>query len=161
MISATLLFGILISSSYRLKFLGSANNVKWQMPWYCSLYNFTKKGTFTGSQIYKLASFTLFLIGEEGQNVSYTQVRRTRGITQGLGTQALINACKHRIPIRTNGEHKLPQTVRANIKFRSEIGIQTRQNAPLMVKRWKEVSAVDKATITKALAVSYFNIFLC
>ncbi|KAK9911051.1 hypothetical protein M0R45_034975 [Rubus argutus] len=93
--------------------------------------------------------------GEEGQNVSYTQVRRTRGITQGLGTQALINACKHRIPIRTNGENKLPQTVRANIKFRSEIGIQTRQNAPLMVKRWKEVSAVDKATITKALAIKF------
>ena len=161
MISATLLFGILIASSYRLKFLGSANNVKWRMPWYCSLYNYTTKGTFTGSQIYKLASFTLFLIGGEGQNVSYTQVRRTRGITQGLGTQALINACKHRIPIRTNGENKLPQTVRANIKFRSEIGIQTRQNAPLMVRRWKEVSAVDKATITKALAVSYFNIFLC
>ncbi|KAM5554606.1 hypothetical protein ABKV19_022816 [Rosa sericea] len=95
------------------------------------------------------------IFGEAGQNVSYAQARKTRGITQGLGTQALINACKQRIPIRTNGEHKLPQNVRANIKFRSEIGIQTRQNAPLMVKRWKEVSAVDKEKITKALAIKF------
>ncbi|XP_040368993.1 uncharacterized protein LOC112182290 isoform X2 [Rosa chinensis] len=95
------------------------------------------------------------IFGEAGQNVSYAQARKTRGITQGLGTQALINACKQRIPIRTNGEHKLPQNVRANIKFRSEIGIQTRQNAPLMVKRWKEVSASDKEKITKALAIKF------
>ncbi|XP_050386375.1 uncharacterized protein LOC126802735 [Argentina anserina] len=95
------------------------------------------------------------VFGEAAQNVSYEQARKTRGITQGLGTQALINACKQKIPIRPNSEHKLPQTVRANVKFRSEIGIQTRQNAPLMVKRWKEATAVDKEKITKALAIKF------
>ncbi|XP_004306999.1 PREDICTED: uncharacterized protein LOC101294108 [Fragaria vesca subsp. vesca] len=95
------------------------------------------------------------MFGEAGQDVSYAQARKTRGITQGLGTQALINACKQRIPIRPNGERKLPQTVRANVKFRSEIGIQTRQNAPLMVKRWKEVTAVDKEDVIKGLAIKF------
>ena len=103
-----------------------------------------------------MAWFYLFLIGEEGQDVFSSLVKKTRGIIRGVGTHAVINASEKRIPIQMNHEQKLPRNIKANAMFSSAIGSFTRKHAPLIVKTWKKVSDKDKTSIITALTVSYF-----
>lgn len=93
---------------------------------------------------------------EEGQDVFSSLVKKTRGITRGVGTHAVINASEKRIPIQMNHEQKLPRNIKANAMFSSAIGSFTRKHAPLIVKTWKKVSDKDKTSIITALTVSYF-----
>lgn len=81
-------------------------------------------------------------------------MKKTRGITVGLGAHAIVSATKKRIPIKMDNNQKLPSTVKASAMFSSEIGSFTRKYAPLKVKKWKEVSNRDKNNIKEALTVS-------
>lgn len=81
-------------------------------------------------------------------------MKKTRGVTKGIGTHDIVTASNQRILIQMDENQKLPTGVLANAKFVSEIGSRTRSLAPLDIKTWKKVKPEDKEEITKGLLVS-------
>lgn len=104
-----------------------------------------------------LILFIYFGLLDDGTS---SHAKKTRGITVGAGTCDVVKKSKKLIPIRLDPSQNLVASVEAQYLFVSEIGLITRNKAPLNVLGWKKVTLETKRDMAIALQVSYL-ILLC
>ncbi|XP_021803075.1 uncharacterized protein LOC110747199 [Prunus avium] len=84
-----------------------------------------------------------------------SHAKKTRGITVGAGTCDVVKKSKKLIPIRLDPSQNLVASVEAQYLFVSEIGLITRNKAPLNVLGWKKVTLETKRDMAIALQFKF------